>query len=185
MLLGKKSLLVCLLGLLLLPACEEEPPTSSPPPPPCQFHQLDTDCDTVLNGSDQAPGFNDLSYDHDGDAIPVFFDRFQGNDYADDDGDGIANWADTAPSNPDATLAQPIQPSAVEQQQEAELAEAIVKQDMAVDAYKEFLEHDGDTDGDGFSDFVDDAPTLPDNEDYDRDGYSTGEDAYPQDDDAW
>lgn len=56
---------------------------------------------------------------------------------------------------------------------------------MAVDAYKEFPERDGDSDDDGFHDFLDDAPTLPDDQHYDNDGYNTGENLYPEDNDAW
>jgi hypothetical protein len=155
----------------------------------CSLTQFaDADCDGILDGSDLHPGVNDWLVDTDGDTAPDPIDRYAGDDYGDDDGDGWSNWFDSAPL--DRTVAEMI--ARANSQDQVQIAQGLIEATAterglapgvsALEVLATVMTVQGhDRDGDLTLDAWDTQATLDARDDWDGDGESNGGDLFPGD----
>jgi hypothetical protein len=187
-----------LLFLTLFAAgCGDEDESTSTTAPDVQaavcriLANVDADCDRVPNFTDQHSGANDWDFDSDSDTVADPLDRYAGDDYGDDDGDGYANRFDLFPQDQTQTVPA-IAASNAQQQVDAERqrleeeARRLQNDNLARQAILDYEErHSQDTDSDGVIDLYDTQLTLDYDADEDGDGYSNGHDRFPIDDSGY
>ncbi len=150
----------------------------------------DSDCDGVNDTHDRWQGSDDWAFDVDQDGVADPMDFYFGNNYADDDKDGIANWADIDPKNPTITteyIGGNVPQEEINKQREqitnTAVDHGLNNQIEALRILNAQLDRQSkDSDFDGNPDMYDTRTYLNDLYDEDRDGYSNGRDLFPYDD---
>jgi hypothetical protein len=129
-----------------------------------------------------------IEEDSDHDGIVDLIDRYRyGYDFGDDDGDGIANWADTVPQSARSTVVQPIQELAAKralEEKAAQMAEDNAATRIILDSMERETErrYSQDADSDGTPDIYDAEPRLHSLGDADNDGTYNDRDHFPLND---
>lgn len=145
----------------------------------------DDDKDLVVNVFDKYPNYDDKRMDADRDGLWDSFDEYNGNNFLDDDQDGIPNGHDLQPQLPAPATGNA--PSS--QDRRVQAGNAIIKSRMANQFFGEILDVNiwpqdtgynpltTDSDGDKFNDYFDPLPRNP-YIDQKNDIYTVGSDAW-------
>lgn len=143
---------------------------------PTRDDMADDDRDGVINKRDRWEGVDDTTLDTDGDGTADWLDTFFGDNYGDEDRDGLPNGIDAQPYSapPTGVATQPSTSYSYD-----DVTNSLLDL-QSRRTYLEVYSPSADRDHDGWTDNVDTTPTGSTN-DYDNDGTADWYDPYPTD----